>query len=308
MKHLVLKNTNYQYWYSEFGDFIKTIGYGIGKNTMYATNVREFLHFLESKHIHSFNDVVPTTINEYHQYICLRPNTKKEGLLSPSTISHQMLALRLFFDYLLDCKVIEYSPARIPKFRIVGFTPRQIVSIDEIKQIFKKAKTLQEKAILSCAYGCGLRRNEIHHLNIGDINLKQQTLLVRVAKGGKSRTIPLSNKMSSHLSKYLKYHRNHFALNDKEASALFVGKNGNRMTGDVLNRRVKRIIRKTANKELLAKNITLHCLRHSIAVHLMDNGASIEFVQSYLGHSDIDTTHLYAIRRKRKSSILSAFR
>jgi integrase/recombinase XerD len=308
MKHLTLKNTNYQYWYTEFGDFIKTIGYGNGKNTMYATNVREFLHFLENKHIHSFNDVVPTTINEYHQYICLRPNTKKEGLLSPSTISQQMLALRLFFDYLLDCKVIEYSPARIPKFRIAGFTPRQIVSINEIKQIFKKAKTLQEKAILSCAYGCGLRRNEIHHLNTGDINLKQQTLLVRVAKGGKSRTIPLSNKMSSHLSKYLKYHRNHFALNDKETSALFIGKNGNRMTGDLLNRRVKRIICKTDNKELQNKNITLHCLRHSIAVHLMDNGASIEFVQSYLGHSDIDTTHLYAIRRKRKSSILSAFR
>ena len=80
------------------------------------------------------------------------------------------------------------------------------------------------------------------------------------------------------------------------------------MTGDVLNTRVKRIIRKTANKELHDKNITLHCLRHSIAVHLMDNGASIEFVQGYLGHSDIDTTHLYAIRRKRKSSILRAFR
>lgn len=210
MKHLILHNKNFEYWHKEFEDFIKTIGYGNGKNTMYASNVREFLHFLESKHIKSFKDVISTTINEYHQYICMRPNNRKVGLLSPATISHQMFALRLFFDYLLDCKAIEYSPARIPKFRITGFTPRQIVTLDEIKQIYKKAKTIQDKAILSCAYGCGLRRNEIHKLNIGDINLKKQTLLVRVAKGGKSRVIPLSDNTGLYLKKYLSHHKKQY--------------------------------------------------------------------------------------------------
>lgn len=58
----------------------------------------------------------------------------------------------------------------------------------------------------------------------------------------------------------------------------------------------------------MSKNITLHCLRHSIAVHLINNGASISFVQTYLGHSSIDTTNLYAIKRKRKSAVLNAFR
>lgn len=308
MKHLVLTNANFVYWHLQFDEFIKTIGYGNGRDTNYESNIKEFLYFLETKNIGSVQEVTQIQIGQYYQHIINRPKLRTKGILSASSINHQLLALRLFFDFLLDCNEIEYSPARIPKFRISGYNPRNIVTIDEIKLIYKKAKTFQNKAIISCAYGCGLRRNEIANLNVSDIDLKNNTLLVRVAKGGKTRLIPISDKVIFHFKKYLKFHKNNYEQTNYQQLPFFINKNGNRMPGSILNQRLKTIISKTNNDELMSKNITLHCLRHSIAVHLINNGADITFVQTYLGHSSIDTTNLYAIKRKRKSAVLNAFR
>ncbi|MFY7733273.1 MAG: tyrosine-type recombinase/integrase [Bacteroidia bacterium] len=308
MKHLVLTNAHFIYWHLQFDEWIKTIGYGNGKETAYASNIKEFLHFLETNNICSVKDVNQHHIGQYYLYISNRPKLRTKGILSASSINHQMLALRLFFDYLLDCKEIDYSPARIPKFRLSGHNPRNIVTVDEIKLIYKKAKTLQNKAIISCAYGCGLRRNEIVNLNVSDIDLKNKTLLVRVAKGGKTRLIPLSDIVAKHFKKYLKFHQNNFEQTNFKQLPCFISSNGSRMRGSKINQTLKTIILNTNNHELIGKNITLHCLRHSIAVHLINNGAAITFVQTYLGHSSVDTTNLYAIRRKRKSAILRAFR
>ncbi len=308
MKHLILKNAKFIYWHNEFNGMIQTVGYGNGRETMYPSNVREFLYFLEQKDINQFQDVSHLHILEYHQYICNRPNTRRQGLLSPTTISHQMQALRLFFDYLMDCKEIEYSPARIPKFRITGFTPRNIATVEEIKQIFRMSKTIQNKAILCCAYACGLRRSEIYNLNTADINFRNQTMLVRVAKGGKSSVIPLSDKVKIHFKRYMSHQRANAGFVESAKTPMFINHRGSRLSGKQMNYLLKGILERTSNPKLIGKKITLHCLRHSIAVHLMDKGAPIEFVQSFLGHSDIDTTSLYTIRRKRNSSITRAFK
>ena len=75
------------------------------------------------------------------------------------------------------------------------------------------------------------------------------------------------------------------------------------MQGDHINERLKELIANTNNADMTSKEITLHCLRHSIATHLLDNGASIEFVRDYLGHAEIDTVHVYARRRKIKQML-----
>jgi len=71
------------------------------------------------------------------------------------------------------------------------------------------------------------------------------------------------------------------------------------MNGLQLNNLVLKIMERTSIK----KHITLHCFRHSIATHLMDNGASIEFVKNFLGHLSIDTSHMYSKRRKLRLNI-----
>ena len=87
-------------------------------------------------------------------------------------------------------------------------------------------------------------------------------------------------------------------------TAFFLGNKGTRMKGEYLGEMLHEIINRTNNRKLISKEITLHCLRHSIAVHLIDQGAGIEFVRDFLGHSQIDTAHIYARRRKSKKNKL----
>ena len=71
------------------------------------------------------------------------------------------------------------------------------------------------------------------------------------------------------------------------------------MCGHSIYKTILRIVKRTNDDALISKNITLHCLRHSIATHLLENGAGAEFVKSFLGHTEIDTVQLYAKRRKQ---------
>ena len=72
-----------------------------------------------------------------------------------------------------------------------------------------------------------------------------------------------------------------------------------------MNQLLKDIILRSKSVSLMQKQITLHSLRHSIAMHLAENGADIEFIRDFLGHSEIDTSHIYARKNKRKQNILN---
>ena len=222
-------------------------------------------------------------------------------------IRHHLFSMRLFFDYLLETGEIQSSPARLPKFQIGKANERNICTVEEILQLYAACETKRDKALLSIAYGCGLRRTEIQNLNTTDVLLHKGMLIVREGKGNKSRTVPLSNNVIKDLKEYLIYERAKYFLqnNFEDTPAFFINNTGTRMLGDKLNGRLKELILKTNNAKLIRKEITLHCLRHSIATHLIDKGASIEFVQQLLGHAEIDTAHLYSKRRKQQLKIKS---
>ena len=108
--------------------------------------------------------------------------------------------------------------------------------------------------------------------------------------------------MIHQLNNYINNEReNYLDSQNRFENAFILNNQGKRMLGSYANNLLKKIIVRTNNTDLLKKKISLHSLRHSIAVHLIENGASIEFVKDFLGHSDIDTTQLYARRRKRKT-------
>jgi site-specific recombinase XerD len=310
MQHLPLYNECFEQLYKEFDLMIKTKNYSRGKNTMYQSCVREFLFFTENRGITTVKEINAAVIISYYEYLRERPNQRKEGGLSESMIRHHLFSLRLFFDYLLDTDQITSSPARLPKFQIGLYKQRNIVTVEEVQLIYNACENKRDRALIAIAYGCGLRRTEIEKLNTNDVLLHKGCLMVRDGKGGKSRTIPLSDSVLKELKEYLIYERHsYFKENNRDATwAFFINNTGIRMKGDKLNSRLKEIIERTHNNELKRKEITLHCLRHSIATHLIDNGANIEFVQQLLGHSEIDTAHLYSKRRKVRANIYSQLR
>lgn len=307
MLSLPLHNTHFEILYKEFNRFVITKNYGKGKSKMHQSCVREFLFFIETRAYTHIGQIKASEIIAYYEYIRERPNQRKEGGLSESMIRHQLFSLRIFFDYLIETGEIQSSPARIPKFQMGKCNERNICTLDEIKQLYTACENKRDKALLSIAYGCGLRRSEIQNLNTTDVLLHKGMLLVRNGKNDKSRTIPLSNNVIKDLKEYLIYERSKYFLDNnlEESPAFFINNSGTRMRGCTLAKTLKEIIYRTNNPEITRKEITLHCLRHSIATHLIDNGASIEFVQQLLGHAEIDTAHLYSKRRKQQLKIKS---
>lgn len=87
----------------------------------------------------------------------------------------------------------------------------------------------------------------------------------------------------------------------------FLNNTGTRAGGEFLSKLLKALIERTQNPSILRKEITLHCLRHSIATHLLDHGAAMEFVQEFLGHTTMDTSMLYSKRRKQRMVIQQQF-
>jgi integrase/recombinase XerD len=306
MKHLPLYTQCYQNLHSDFDAYIKTIGYSRGQDSMYASCIREFLFFLESRIVFDLKEVRATEIIAYHEYLLERPNQRRGGGLSDSMIKTHLYSVRLFFDYLLDTGEIESSPARLPKFVLKKQKERNILSVEEITLLYKMCETKQDRALISLAYGCGLRRSELRKLDTSDVNYQQGIVIVRDSKNHKSRVVPMSNGVLKDIKEYFLYERmKYFKEGMATERALFINNRGIRSTGASMNDRLKQLIQKTQSPELICKEITLHCLRHSIATHLLDNGATIEFVQQFLGHSQIDTAHLYAKRRKQRQKILS---
>ena len=309
MQHLPLYNPVFEALYRDFASMIRTKGYSRGINTMYPSCVREFLFFIENKGITTIQQVEATEIIAYHEYLSTRPNQRREGGLSDSMIKSHLFSLRLFFDYLLDIGELDSSPARLPKFTVKRHKERNILTVEEIKQLYASCENMRDIALISVAYGCGLRRNEIYKLDVGDVHLHKGILIVRDSKNHKNRTIPVSDGVLKNLKDYIIYERPKYLQHSKQyENAFFVNERGDRWSGAYMNNRLHKLIERTQNPEIQRKEITLHCLRHSIATHLLDNGATIEFVQQFLGHSDIDTAHIYAKKRKQRMAILSQIR
>ena len=306
MKHLPLHNVLFQELYNEFVCYVKTKGYSRGEKSYYPSCVREFLFFLEDRKVFEISSVTAIDVMAYRVYLSMRPSRCKRGKLSDSMIKCHLFSLRLFFDYLEETEVLECSPMYLSKFVINEYKERNILTTNEIHELYTVCASGQDKAIISLAYGCGLRRSEIEKLDIADVHIQQGVVLVRDGKWHKNRTVPMSNGILSNLKDYIINERmNLFNHAQSPEHSLFINSKGQRLKGSNMNSRLKQLIQSTNNKQMISKEITLHCLRHSIATHLLDNGATIEFVQRFLGHCTIDTALIYAKKRKQRQRILN---
>jgi integrase/recombinase XerD len=261
----------------------------------------QFLAYLEQKGHLQVKKVDASHIREYFEYMLTRKNKRTGGQLSPITIGHHMYSVRLFFEYLLDTDIIDSSPIGGSRFILGKSIPRNIATVDEIKLIQAACTSKREKAIVALAYGGGLRRTEIQDLNTQSIFLSKSKLIVEFGKFGKRREVPLAQSVVADLKDYFLNERDQYIskYQNKEEPAFILNNFGGRMKGEHLNDHLKEVIIRTKNPDLIEKGLTLHCLRASIATHLLEAGATEEFVGGFLGHSEIDTLVHYIKQRKR---------
>ena len=239
----------------------------------------------------------------YFEYLIIRPNQTRAGTLAEKTIKLHLFALGLFMQNLLENKSID-SGFYIPSYSGENSKTRNVLTVEEIKIVYQNCQSELEKALLSVAYGCGLRRSEIEALNVKDLQFSSGMLIVRTGKGSKRREVPMSDSVISYLKNYLIEERYKYLEGKNQLeTAFFINSKGKRMTGEHLGDTLKKMLEYTNNYDLIQKDITLHCLRHSIAHHLAENNAGIDFIRRFLGHSEINTTYIYAIKNKIRKPV-----
>ncbi len=294
----------YESLLSDFDSFIKVRNFKLGKGNMHKTAITEFLMWMEENGITKIKEVTSKEVIRYFEYLITRPNQRREGTLSEKTIKSHLYTLSLFMQYLLENKIIE-NGFYIPSYSGDGSSKsRNALTVEEIKMVYAYCENDLESALLSIAYGCGLRRTELERLNLRDIQLSVGELIVREGKGSKRRVVPMSDTVIASVRNYIQGERYERSINSKHLEdAFFINSQGKRMRGEHLNDTVKKMIEQTGNYDLVQKEITLHCLRHSIANHLAENNAGINFIKRFLGHSEINTAYIYAIKNKKRRRI-----
>ena len=290
---------------NEFDSYVKVKNYKQGKGTMYQNAAREFLIWLEESGITKIKEVTGKETVDYLEYLIARPNKRRGGTLADKTIKFHLFVQGLFMLNLLESKKIE-TGFYIPSYNSGNGIPRNVLTVEEIKIVYQHSESHLQRALLSIAYGCGLRRSEIEALDVRDIDFHTRMLIVRSGKGEKRREVPMSNMVVDYLKKYLiEEHYPKRVGKTQNEDAFFIYDNGKRMSGEYLGKTLKKIMEQTGKYELIQRDITLHCLRHSIAHHLAENNAGIDFICRFLGHSEINTTYIYAIKNKKRKPVVT---
>lgn len=298
--NIVVVNADYRKLADSFYQYQKRLGYVPGSYQAKFNYLNEFLHWLECKGNTDVLNVTAAEIKDYYNYVSIRPSKKDGGALSPKTTHSHMRIVRDFFEMLLQQQQIKINPTATLKFYYPGSSEeRNTITQQEVQQLYEVCNTAQEKAILSLAYGCGLRAAELQNCNIEDIKLREKILIVPKGKGNKRRVIPLSNGVVKDLSNYYYNEREalttgrDYKLNNSNQNAFMLHSRGGRMMDDTYNKHLKALIARTQNEVLQEKQITIHNLRHSIATHLLEQGIPVEQVRLFLGHSQLETTQIY---------------
>ena len=210
---------------------------------------------------------------------------------SAATVSRNLASLKNFYAYLVSSGFLEKTP--VTDIHITRGEKKlpQILTSREIELLLSQpvcadAKGFRDKAMLEVMYATGIRVSELISLDIDHVNLESG--VIKCQSGKKSRAIPLYPEALKALTAYIREVRS-FLVAVPAERALFVNINGARMS----RQGFWKILKHYQTAARIEKEITPHTLRHSFAVHLLENGADLGSLQELMGHSDISSTQMY---------------
>ncbi len=268
----------------------------VSDNTLesYSRDVTRYMEYLSSINIEpgqADTKVISGFIDEL-----------KAANKSTATITRTVASIRSFYQYLILCGIAESNPAKNIKLEKAEKKLPEILNDKEIRLLLstpnsEEPKGARDKAMLEVLYATGIRVSELINLNVNDVKCTKNERGEIICRGGKIlRTVPMHPAAVAAMSYYINNVRP-MLLTDDSNDALFINLNGQRLT----RQGFWKIVKNYAEEAKIDKEITPHTLRHSFAMHLYQNGASLHDLQIMLGHADISSTQLYANIVKKNS-------
>jgi integrase/recombinase XerD len=219
----------------------------------------------------------PGHIREYQAHLF----SKKK--LKPGTVTQRLAALRFFYIKTLKKS---WSIAETPYPKKVVHLPT-ILSQEEVARLIAAARTPHQRILLMTLYATGVRRAELAHLKLSDIDSQRMVIHVQGGKGRKDRDVMLSSKLLEALREHWR------RLRRKPSTWLFPGNRWH--TGDhpIDTKVVWYACQEAAQRAGIDKKVHPHTLRHCFATHLLEAGADLRTIQMLLGHRDLEETTIY---------------
>lgn len=277
----------------------------------YRRDLLQFMEYLEEyEEIHNFEEIEMMTFRSFIAYLnspkrleevekndknvkSIENSDKKAKLkpISKRSINRKISALRTFFKYLQEIKVIETNKAsyiNVPKFE--KELPN-VINRDDLNNLrhvinTEKITGIRDRLIIELLYSSGLRSIELINLSEFMIDIEEREIRV-VGKGDKERITFFSENAKKWLIKYIEEKKRQYANYTREV--LIVNSKGKKLT----TRSLRRLISAHAHEAGIQKEITPHVFRHSFAMELLNNGVDIRYLQELLGHSSIAATQVY---------------
>ncbi len=260
----------------------------------YMRDIRQFSQWLYASEGKEVVDATQLNIHSYFKHL-------QEDGRSGATLSRNLASIKNFYAHLVSSGFVEQTPVMDMHVDRGEKRLPQILTGREIELLLAQpsmtdAKGYRDKAMLETMYATGIRVSELIDLNVDDVNLDLG--IIKCFNGSKSRSIPLYPAALRALALYLRDVRAGM-LADPTEEALFVNISGSRMS----RQGFWKILKHYQASAHINKEITPHTLRHSFAVHLLENGADLGSLQELMGHSDISSTQMYTqmVNQKLKS-------
>lgn len=280
--------------------------------------INDFLLYLEMDLNYSKN-----TINTYQNNLSILSNNINKDLLKlnskdiehfisslnleSSSISNYLSSFKTFYNYYIKIGMLKENPVLLidsPKLKKHLPTYLTIHEIDKLLNIeIKDAFSARNKSLLELLYATGLRISELVNLEFKNIDLND--CIVRImGKGSKERIVPINDTAIKYLKIYVKDYR-HCLVKKEQNNYVYLNNHGKKMT----RQGVFKMLKKRTLEANIKKDVSPHTLRHSIATHMLENGADLRIIQEFLGHESISTTQIYThlSNQKLKSDYMEYF-
>ena len=252
----------------------------------YLTDINSF----ESFNKNQFNDENIDQVNysQIRSWIVSLVDNNRSNV----SVNRKMASLKAFYKFLLKTKQIEVSPLlkhkalKTPKTLQIPFSEKEVV--DVLSQIQNPIgfEEIRDKLIIDLFYTTGIRRTELIHLKIANVNTSNNTIKV-LGKRNKERILPLLPIVSEQLILYANERTRLEIITENDF--FFLTKKGLKLNDSFVYRLINTYFSTVSEKVKKSP----HILRHTFATHLLNNGADLNSVKELLGHSSLTSTQIY---------------
>ena len=212
--------------------------------------------------------------------------------ISNLSVNRKIASLKAFYKFLLKIKQIEVSPLlkhkalKVSKALQIPFSEKEVMEVLSHMQNPVGFEEIRNKLIVDLFYTTGMRRTELIHLKMANVNLSASTVKV-LGKRNKERILPVLPIITNQFYLYLNERRSLLSIVDEDY--FFLTKKGLKLNDSFVYRLINSYF--SAVSEKVKKSP--HMLRHTFATHLLNNGADLNSVKELLGHSSLASTQIY---------------